>query len=110
MESQEVERALDASAASRRGSSTEAPPSLMLIYIALNIAVILTEEHVAKAKQRGYDHPWWHFFSTAKKKKSSVLFIEWRNFGLKAEEPMQGWIRGHVKQSHTRTIWKKEKC
>lgn len=52
---------MDARAASRRGSSTEAPPphafSLMLIYIALNIAVILTEEHIAKAKQRGYDHP-----------------------------------------------------
>lgn len=63
---------MDGGAASRRGWSTEAPPphvfSLMLIYIALNIAVILPEERAAKAKQGGNDRRARRIFSGIREK------------------------------------------
>lgn len=79
--------------------------SLMLIYIALNIAVILPEEHTAK--QRGYDQPPWHIIPGMRKKKwggGGRVFSEWRNFALAAKEQPQEWIRGHVRQPYPHTM------
>lgn len=110
---EEVEWALDARAASRRGSSTEAPPphvfSLMLIYIALNIAVILPEEHIAQAKQRGYDHPLWHIFPGIRKKiKKKTRFLGMETLCPRSEGAAAGVDQRSCeaiphKHTHTRT-------
>lgn len=60
--------------------------SLMLIYIALNLAVILTEKHVTKAGQVGFNH-------------QSVTHISFSQVGTKKPKPQKSLSDGETLSS-----------
>lgn len=64
--------------------------SLMLIYIALNLAAILTEKHVTKAGQVGFNH-------------QSVTHIRFPQVGTKKAKPQKSLRDGETLSS----LWRK---